>query len=309
MDLKTLTTFVTVARLKNFTAAARELHTVQPTVSRHIYDLENELETRLFERTTHQVDLTLSGEKLLPEALQIIENDQRVKYLIKQIDADENQEIKVGYLATACTFFLPELINRFRSKHESVQLRLYEMTPAEQIEAMIDNNVDIVFSRSSHHLDDRYFSSYLVYEDGLTALLPQKHSLASKKCIVLEDLYDEKLYLFHRNEWQSVYEKIIRVCRVNGFNPNVVGNPMNMRHLVTIVSSGLGISIVPRCIQFIANDSCVCRPINQIDISLPLTVYFRRGGKSRLVNAFVSHTIELSTEIQAMLKDEMTIID
>lgn len=68
MDLKTLTTFVTVARLKNFTAAARELHTVQPTVSRHISDLENELQTKLFDRTTHQVDLTPSGERLLPEA-------------------------------------------------------------------------------------------------------------------------------------------------------------------------------------------------------------------------------------------------
>ncbi|MFA0724533.1 LysR family transcriptional regulator, partial [Vibrio sp. 10N.222.49.E5] len=50
MDLKTLTTFVTVARLKNFTAAARELHTVQPTVSRHISNLENELQTKLFDR-------------------------------------------------------------------------------------------------------------------------------------------------------------------------------------------------------------------------------------------------------------------
>ncbi|WP_240700815.1 LysR family transcriptional regulator [Vibrio sp. F13] len=147
MDLKTLTTFVTVARLKNFTAAARELHTVQPTVSRHISDLENELQTKLFDRTTHQVDLTPSGERLLPEALHIIENDQRVKSVIKQIDSDEHQEIKVGYLATACSFFLPELINRFRARYTNAQLRLYEMTPAEQIEAMVDNKVDIVFSR------------------------------------------------------------------------------------------------------------------------------------------------------------------
>ncbi len=301
MDLKTLTTFVTVARLKNFTAAARELHTVQPTVSRHISDLENELQTKLFDRTTHQVDLTPSGERLLPEALHIIENDQRVKSVIKQVDSDEHQEIKIGYLATACTFFLPDLINRFRMKHSNAQLRLYEMTPAEQVEAMVDNKVDIVFSRESHHLDESYFSSSLVYEDTLIALLPRNHALASNDSIDIDDLHNENLHLFHRNEWLGVYERIIRVCRENGFAPNVVGNPMNMRHLVTTISSGLGISIAPRCIKFIADDSCVCKPINQIDIQLPLTVYFRKHNKSRIVDEFVSHTIAESTNIQAML--------
>ncbi|TKF91974.1 LysR substrate-binding domain-containing protein, partial [Vibrio sp. F13] len=103
------------------------------------------------------------------------------------------------------------------------------------------------------------------------------------------------------NEWLGVYERIIRCCKENGVAPNVVGNPMNMRHLVTTISSGLGISIAPRCIKFIADDSCVCRPINQIDIQLPLTAYFRKHNKNRIVDEFISHTITESTKIQTML--------
>lgn len=301
MELKTLSTFVTVARLKNFSAAARELHTVQPTVSRHISELENELQTKLFARTTHQVELTPQGERLLPEALNILANDLRVKTLIKSRENEEKQEIRIGYLATACAFFLPDLIQGFRRQHQDVHFKLHEMTPAELTEAMVDDKVDVILSRECPHLDSDYFTLHQVYSDRLVAVLPSNHRLADHAQIDINELECEELHLFHRNEWLGVYEKVIRSCRDYGFTPNVIGNPMNMRHLATTVSSGLGLSIAPQCIKFILDMKSVCVPIEQLNIHLPLNVYFRRQNKHDVINQFVEHLVKSSAVIQAQL--------
>ncbi|MDR9827297.1 LysR substrate-binding domain-containing protein [Vibrio sp. FNV 38] len=303
MDIKTLNTFVTVARLKNFSAAARELHTVQPTVSRHISDLENELEAKLFDRTTHQVELTPSGARLLPEALKILENDKRVKSLIRQTVVEEASELKIGYLATACTFFLPEILQRFRVQHNNVNAHLYEMTPAQQAMAINESKVDIIFTRESIPIDEKIFASQLIYLDSLVAVLPVNHPLAEKEELDINDLEAERLHLFHRNEWLGVYENIVKMCNENGFSPNIVSNPMNMRHLVTSVSSGLGISVAPRCIKFIAGDTCVCRPIKQISTQLSLMMYYRKNSQNKLITRFVDHCLDNSHEIQALISE------
>ncbi|GAL11592.1 LysR family transcriptional regulator YeiE [Vibrio astriarenae] len=289
MDIKTLKTFVKVAKLKNFSAAARELHSVQPTVSRHISDLESELKTKLFERTTHQVELTASGERLLPEALKIIENDQRVKAMIAQTVVEGQHEIKIGYLATACAFFLPQLLKGFLEQYEGANARLYEMTPAEQALAMQENRVDIVFTRESIPLEANTYQSTLVYTDSLVAVLPQSHKLANHEQIDICDLSEERLHLFHRNEWLDVYERIVGCFNENGISPNVVGNPMNMRHLATSISAGLGISIAPKCIKSILDEQCVCVPVKEISIEVPVMAYYARHSSARLVKPFIEH--------------------
>jgi DNA-binding transcriptional LysR family regulator len=301
VDIKTLKTFVKVARLKNFSAAAKELHSVQPTVSRHISDLESELQTKLFDRTTHQVELTASGERLLPEALKIIENDHRVKATIAQTVMEGEHELRIGYLATACAFFLPKLLKGFLEANPGSSARLYEMTPADQANALQESKVDIVFTRESIPLERGAYESTMIYTDSLVAVLPATHHLATRKSICLTELSQERMHLFHRNEWLDVYEQIVACCHDQGFTPNVAGNPMNMRHLVTSVASGLGISIAPNCIQSIMDEQCVCVPVEQIEINIPLMAYYRRNSAGKLVKPFIQHCIEQREMVQNLI--------
>ncbi|MFC0171821.1 LysR family transcriptional regulator [Vibrio comitans] len=303
MDIKTLKTFLSVAKLKNFSAAARELNTVQPTVSRHISDLENELGTKLFLRTTHQVELTAAGEVLLPEARAILANDLRVKELVGKALESKESVLNIGYLATACSFFLPKLLGDFSSNNSKVTTHLFEMTAQEQKEALIENKIDIAFSRRQPQLDGRIFNVEKIYTDKLVAILPANHALASSEKVSLKDLADEKFILFRRTEWSEMYEHITLLCQERGFSLDVTFHPDNMRHLITSVSSGLGVSIAPQCIKFIADKNCVCKPIEEVSLVLPLYIYYKRDKMSEPLGHLVSNCLSHAQDIQTMLVD------
>ncbi|MCQ1057673.1 LysR family transcriptional regulator [Photobacterium sp. DNB23_23_1] len=302
MDIKTLRTFITVAKLKNFSAAARELHTVQPTVSRHVSELENELGVKLFQRTTHQVELTLAGEMLLPEALNIIANDQRVKTMLGQTTEQGECQINIGYLATACSFFLPTLLSRFTAANPNTQTNLFEMAADEQYQALTENKIDIAFSRRQPKLDGKQFMVETIYSDRLMAILPLNHPFAERHELSLSELRNERFILFQPHEWIEMYEHILLLCQESGFSPKVASHPDNMRHLVTSVSSGLGISIAPRCIKFIAQDNCVCIPITEVNLVLPLYMYYKRQGVAPQLSELVKACQHKVPDIQRMLQ-------
>lgn len=301
MDIKLLKTFLSVARLKNFSAAARELHTVQPTVSRHISDLESELDVKLFARTTHQVELTPAGEVLLTEAQAILDNDLRVKKLVRQSANSRSESIKIGYLATASSFFLPKMVGQFTKSRANVLTDLKEMNVLQQLNALNKDQIDVAFCRRMSKVDSDLFDIIEIYSDRLMAYLPKNHPLAEREELDLSELKQEKFILFHRTDWIEMYEHIQTLCKESGFTPNIVCHPNNMRHLSTSVSAGLGISIAPQCIQFVAEDDCVCVPIKQINLVLPLYMYVRRQREANAIAEFVELCKQNINQIRSAL--------
>lgn len=275
---------------------------MQPTVSRHVSELENELGVKLFQRTTHQVELTQAGEVLLPEALNIIANDQRVKSLVGQSTEQGECQINIGYLATACSFFLPTLLSNFMATNPNTHANLFEMAADEQYQALTENKIDIAFSRRQPKLDGNQFMVEKIYSDRLMAILPLNHPLAERKALALSELRNERFILFRPNEWTEMYEHVLLLCQENGFSPNITFHPDNMRHLVTSVSSGLGISIAPKCIKFIAQDNCVCVPIDEVNLVLPLYMYYKREGLAPQLSELVKACLNKAPDIQLMLQ-------
>lgn len=301
MENKFLRSFIAVAKHQNFSAAAKSLHTVQPTISRHISELEKELEVKLFERNTHQVSLTKAGEVLFTESIKILENERRVKDRLKQLQTLNDKEIKIGYLATACGFFLPRLVHEYRRQNENVIAHLYEMTALEQRNALIEGEIDLAFCREQQDLDPDLFTCEKLYTDQLVALLPIAHHYADQDEIDLVQLKDETFMLFHPDLWREPYQEIVNLCQSAGFLPNVADHPENMRHLVTAVSSGLGISIVPSCIHFISNYQATCVPIRELTKPIPLYIYYRHLSSKPYVKNLADLCLDHAQEVQNLL--------
>ncbi|WP_237483969.1 LysR family transcriptional regulator [Vibrio hippocampi] len=304
MDNKTLKTFVSVARHKNFSAAANELHSVQPTVSRHISDLEQQLGVKLFVRTTHVVELTKAGEWLLPEAVNILANEKRVKKQITQLDKNIEQKINIGYLATACSFFLPCLLDQYSEQHSNVVANLHEMAGQQQEDALIEGEIDVAFSRRQPTLDGNLFHVDKIYSDHLVAVLPFSHPLSCRSSIDLIELANDKFILFQRSLWIEIFDHILSQCQEVGFAPNIIRYPENMHNLVMSVSSGQGISIAPSCIRFVAESTCACIPIPKLEHALPLYLYYRRAEDKEHLKEFASLCIKLASHIQERLSIE-----
>lgn len=101
MEITRLKEFITLASLLNYSKAASQLYLTQPALSRHIHDLETQLDAPLFVRDTHSVRLTSVGELFYGEAKEIVDRYDRAIALVKEATSDTSGELRIGFLGTA----------------------------------------------------------------------------------------------------------------------------------------------------------------------------------------------------------------
>lgn len=301
MELKLLKSFVTVARLKSFSAAARELNTVQPAISRHISELETELNTKLFWRNTREVHITAAGELLLQEALGIIAHEERARALVKLTATGKVGRLRIGFLGPACYQFLPDLVRQFTESHPDVLVSLHELTVQQQLDAFQKGELDIGFSRPLPREEREHMSRHSVYMDSYVAILPPDHALADRSSVLLSDLEQERFVLFSRLGAPALFAAIVKSCQYAGFAPNVASEPPTMQSVLTEVAAGLGISIAPRCILGLAIGDCRNVPIGDLPDLVPLEVQYKAMPQPPAVEAFVKLVTKSAAEIQTII--------
>ncbi|SDK53720.1 DNA-binding transcriptional regulator, LysR family [Paenibacillus sp. ov031] len=187
MDIRVLKYFLTVANVGNITKAAEILHITQPTLSRQLMDLEEELGTRLFIRGKRQITLTDSG--LLFQ--------QRVKEIISLLDKTERDlaeqkdliggVVSIGCVESTVSRALPELLEEFSNRHPRVQYELYSADGDDIREKLDRGNIDIgIFLEPIEAAKYEYIR--LPYEEKWGILMRRDDPLAQKKFIGIEDI-------------------------------------------------------------------------------------------------------------------------
>jgi DNA-binding transcriptional LysR family regulator len=138
--------FYQVARNLNFSQAAKELYISQSAVSQNIKNLEDELNTELFIRSTKNVELTKAGQVLfehIEPAFNLIENGEKS---IKEINALKKGEIHIGANDTISKDFLLPYLNNFHQLHPEIQIQITNRTSSSCIELLQQNKVDLIIS-------------------------------------------------------------------------------------------------------------------------------------------------------------------
>lgn len=125
MELRVLNYFLAVAREENFTKAANMLHVTQPTLSRQIADLEDELGVKLFVRSNHSIVLTEDGMILKRRAQEMVSLAQKTKQELKQKDEELTGVISIGSGEFRSTEYLAKIIAEFRKIHPKVKYEIY----------------------------------------------------------------------------------------------------------------------------------------------------------------------------------------
>lgn len=202
MELRVLRYFLTVAKEQSFTKAAEQLHITQPTLSRQLASLEEELGTVLFDRGGHGVTLTEDGLLLKRRALEIIDMEDRIID-----DFKSNSEIIEGTITIGCGEFtaietLAEICKSFRGKYPKVQIAIHTATADIIYEMMEKGLVDIGFFLEPVNTEGL---DYIRIEDSdhwVVGMNPED-PLAKKEHITKEDLIDKPLILPERTNVQS----------------------------------------------------------------------------------------------------------
>jgi DNA-binding transcriptional LysR family regulator len=250
MNLRRLKFFVTVAEELHFGRAAERLCMTQPPLSQAILALEEELSVTLFKRTKRNVALTPVGEHLLSHVSKLLEEVEALPALARQLARGEIGSLKLGFVTTADYNLLPELISNYGATYPEVKVSLKEMTSDLQIEALMQGDINAGLIIPVHQTLHASLDYLPLLHEPLVAAVPEEWvrsgrvDLSSGR-LRIQDVADEPLVLFPRRSAPAFHDIITTYFVGNGLQPTIGQEAIQMQTIISLVSAGMGIALVP----------------------------------------------------------------
>src|SRR5579871_2310268 len=193
MDLDQLHTFLEIVRLKSFSKAAQTCYRTQPAISAQVRQLEQELNTTLFERLGTKIALTTAGRIFADYSEQILDLRRRAQDTINELERVPRGELVIAANEATCIYVLPKVFSEYKKAFPNVQLSVDRSYGVRVVEAVMENLAD--FGITQLPVQEKRLQVVKIHSDEIVLLLPGKHPLASKKYVMPRDLIDHPLLL------------------------------------------------------------------------------------------------------------------
>lgn len=261
MELRHLRYFVAVAQEGNLTRAAARLFITQPALSRQMKDLEKLLGVTLFFRTASGMSLTPAGREFLPQARQITEQSAEAMLSMRRFTECRNSSLAIGYIAPALGSFLGAALQIFRQKHAQIEIKLFELSPGRQIEALREGRLDIALIGHADRELNREFQLMTIRRIALVAALNSAHPLAGRAAIKIRELQNETFIGLDETTFPGRGELVRSVCRRAGFTPRIAHEADGLSSLLALIGSNVGIGIMPDDVQQLPSSNVAFKPL------------------------------------------------
>ena len=282
MELTSLRYFVAVAHELNFHRAAEKLHMTQSPLSLAIRKLEDELEVRLFERTSRSVRLTREGEAFLTEAEAVLSRADLALRRMAELVETRSGRLAIGYNEPALNSILPTLLAQYREKHPAMRLELREAETAEQLSLIRRGGLDIGIMRP-FGFDLSGLESRPVFREEYRLVMPEGHELAKRPVISRGDLAGHEIILFAREVNPAIYDRLADTLSAGcAPPPKFRQDARNKNSMLALVRAGFGAAVVPESCCGGALPGLVTR---KLDIPLPPVEIVAVWDPARLTGA------------------------
>jgi len=232
--------FVTVAELKNFSRAAEELYLSQPSVSLQIRNLENELGSKLINRSPKHLELTQSGEILYSLAKQILQLYEKAKQEINQLTTTVTGSLKVGASYTIGEYILPFALAEFAAQFPNVDIEASIANTVEITQAVRSNHLDLALVEGEVNHSDLDIQALM--DDEIILVVPNQHALARLPIVTADDLQDRVWILREIGSGTRDFsDKLIKDWKINVKKSHIFGSSQAVKQAVI---AGLGIALV-----------------------------------------------------------------
>lgn len=279
MELSDLRSFVAVAEELHFGRAAERLHVTQPPLSRQIRRLEDEMNVRLFHRTTRRVDLTDAGREFLADARQVLSAAERATTRARSVDRGETGRLAIGAVTPAIDGFLPDLVREYRARHPRVDVSLAEMDTASQLDALRADRLHAGFVRLAGH-DVRGLSTQVLRRERLVLALPRRHRLAGEGAVPLASLAGEPVVALAPDVQPELHRRLAVACSEAGFALRVAQTTRTVPTMTALVAAGMGVAFVPESARSTRRAGVVWREIRGKLPGVEISVAWRSWNAS-----------------------------
>src|SRR5918996_958047 len=283
-ELRHLRYFVVVAEELNFSRAATRLHMPQPPLSVAIRQLEQELGTELFVRTSREVTLTEAGRALLDGARRTLTEADRAVADAKRAGAGELGQLRLAFSWSVRFETLPALGQAFRTGHPDVELLSQEMWNAQMIPALHGGTVDVAISLCPEHATD--VASEVIRNERVVAVVSAGHPLAAEEALALGALADEEFLLFPRELAPRLHDALIASCRRAGFEPRLRSESFHTGWDLNLLADVSVVALAPESVASALPEGAASVALSDPGEQLETRLVWRDDDPSPIVEEF-----------------------
>lgn len=296
MDIKQLNYFVTVAKYKSFSKAGQILHITQPTISKLVKGLEDELGVVLLDRSTKQVQLTDAGEVVLRQAEQIINSFDNLATELSDVLKVHKGNIRIGTPPMVGANFFPRVLAGFNSRFPQINIQLIEDGAVKVEQAVSAGELDLGVAVQPFMQDT--FDFFPFFAENLRLVVHPSHRFAKRREVELSELKNE-VFIFFREDF-TLHHFIRAKCQDAGFMPQVLFESSQWDFISEMVAANLGIALLPETICKELDEQRL-KSINLVSPSIPwnLALIWRRDRYlSFATREFIRFTREMLQTIR-----------
>ena len=301
MNIQQLEYLIAVDKYKHFGKAAQACFITQPTLSAMIQKFEDELDVKIFDRTTHPIRTTDAGGELIKEAQKIIDAVMELRNKANFLNNILAGKINLGIIPTVSTYILPNEIFSFLNKNPQIELNIKEMTTDSIIKSLKSGELDAGIISTPYSAADEFYQDFLFNEELM--LYSGTESGQKKDCFVVpEDIDVNKVWLLEEgNCLRTQFENICHL-KENSLKPkNLEFLASNVNTLIQMVDKVGGITILSEIgVQQLSDEqkqkvSRFIKPFPYREISL---IYYKPTYKQKIIDELIS---EIRTSMEQKL--------
>jgi LysR family hca operon transcriptional activator len=295
MELRHLRYFVAVAEEGSLTvAAARRLHTSQPSLSRQIRDLEDEVGTPLLTRRARGIELTPAGRAFLDHARAVLSQAEAASEAARRVAHPTKPCFRMGFLTGHELTWMPEALRILHNELPNVDVLISSQYSPLLAEGLSKGKIDAAFLRREKGVPDLAFR--VLVKEPLMVVLPSDHRLAAHKAIHARDLAGETFVTV--SDTAPVLRAIIdNYLKRAGINITPAHEADHLAMGMSLIASTGGVGLLPAYAQNFLPSSVTSRPLKGDTPTVDLVLGYKKSNHSPVLKLLLSRLDELVARV------------
>lgn len=273
MDIRTLRYFVEVVRQQSFTRAAERLFVTQPTISKMLKNLEDELECTLIIRDGRKLLLTDTGQVVFERGVAILAEFHQLKAELADINHLDKGTLRLG-IPPMVGMLMAGPISLFRQRYPGIELKIAEFGGLTVQQAVINGELDLAMTALPVE-EENGLATLALFSHSLCVLVPRTDAWLACEAITPQMLAEHPLLIY--NEEFSLNRQLMQLFNQHGVKPRIAVRSGQWDFLAAMVQAGVGIAILPEPVcQRLDKNALLWLPL-QSDLRWQLGIIWRDG--------------------------------